>query len=94
MNWSNIIFSLIFIICGLIIYELIRLNTIKKCPKPYIQYKYLPRSFENEQNTPISLINIFNKMFSYPSPWMMSRGIGITDKRNTDLNNRELKVKF
>ena len=78
----------------LVMYELIRLNTIKKCPKPYIQYKYIPRSFENEQNTPTSIIDIFSKMFSYPSPWMMSRSIGITDKRNTDLKNRELKVKF
>ena len=94
MKWANLIILIIFIICSLVVYELIRLNTIKKCPKPYIQYKYTPRSFEDEQLNPSPIIDIFSKMFSYSSPWMITRGIGLTDKRNTDLKNRELKVKF
>jgi hypothetical protein len=81
MKLSKIILIFIFIIIGLIIYEFVRLNTLTKCPKPYIEYRYVPRSFKEEQDQPVPIENIFNKMFSYPSPWMISRGIGITDKR-------------
>lgn len=85
MKISKIIFIFIFIIIGLIIYEFVRLNTLKKCPKPYIEYRYVPRSFTEEQEQPVPIENIFNKMFSNSSPWMMSRGIGLTDRRNTGL---------
>ena len=71
---------------------MVRLNTMKKCPKPYIEYRYVPRSFKEEQNERVPIEDIFNKMFAYPSPWMISKGIGITDKRDTGLGGRKLKV--
>ena len=85
MKIERLLLLLIFIIIFFIIYEFTKINTLKKCPKPIIEYKYITRSFNEEQNEHIPLDNIFNKMFSYSSPWMMSRGIGLTDRRNTDL---------
>lgn len=67
---------------------------MSKCPKPFIQYKYIPRSFKDEQEEPVPIVDIFNSMFSQPSPWMMSRGIGLTDRRNTTLAGRQMKADF
>jgi hypothetical protein len=92
MNFQKIIGLIIGIILLLIIYEIIRIGTLKKCPKPYIEYRYVPRSFKDEQDEPVPIADIFNKMFAKPSPWMMSRGIGINDRRDTGLANKKMKV--
>lgn len=81
MNWNNLIILMLVIFGFLIMKESIKLQTLKQCQKPVIQYKYLPRTFEEEQQNPITIEKIFNKMFAYPSPWMISRNIGIKDKR-------------
>jgi hypothetical protein len=85
MKFERLLLLFIFIIIFIIIYEFTKLNTLKKCPKPIIEYRYITRTFNEEQNESIPLDNIFNKMFANPSPWMMSKGIGLTDKRNTAL---------
>lgn len=92
MKIEKMILLFIFIIILFIIYEIVRLNTMKKCPKPYIEYRYVPRSFKEEQNERVPIEDIFNKMFANPSPWMISKGIGITDKRDTGLGGRKLKI--
>ncbi len=92
MNIQKLIGLIILIVLLFIGYEIIRLNTLKKCPKPYIEYRYVPRSFKDEQDEPVPIDDIFNKMFAKPSPWMMSRGIGLNDRRDTGLANRKMKV--
>ncbi len=92
MNFNKIIVIIILVIIGLIIFEVVRLRTINTCPKPRIEYRYIPRSFREEQEEPVPLTDIFNKMFGNPSPWMISRGIGLTDKRNTGMGGRHIKI--
>jgi hypothetical protein len=92
MDFQRLVILIIGIIILLIIYEIIRLRTMTKCPKPYIEYRYVPRSFKDEQDEPVPLDDIFNKMFAKPSPWMMSRGIGTNDRRDTGLANKKMKV--
>lgn len=36
------------------------------------EYKYIPRTFEEEQLDPIYVSEIFETMFSQPSPWILS----------------------
>jgi hypothetical protein len=85
--------------------EMTRLDAIKQCPKPIIEYRYVPRSFKEEQAEPIPIKDIFGTMFANPSPWMMSRGIGLTDKhvtngvgnvvkKNTGLENQKQNFDF
>lgn len=38
-----------------------------KCGTPKIVYKYIPRTFEEEQNNPIKPSDLFSKMFSEAS---------------------------
>ena len=92
MNWINLVIIMIIIIIILIGYEFVKYNTLKQCPKPVIEYRYVPRSFKDEQEERVPIEDIFKKMFANPSPWMISRGIGLTDKRDTGLAGRELKI--
>jgi hypothetical protein len=40
--------------------------------KPEIEYRYIPRTFAEEQMEPVYVSEIFETMFSQPSPWIMS----------------------
>jgi len=92
MDFEKLLLLMMCIIIILIGYEIVRLRTMKSCPKPYIEYRYVPRSFKDEQDEPIPIEDIFNSMFAKPSPWMISRGIGLKDRRETGLKGREIKV--
>ena len=41
-----------------------------KCPLPIVEYRFIPRTFEEEQSSPASLDDIFYKMFRARSPWL------------------------
>ena len=93
MKWNNLIVILIVIIIVLICIEWTRLNTLSKCPKQVTEYRYVPRSFREEQEQPVSIDDIFGIMFSKPSPWMISRGIRETGRQiNRELKNTDFKV--
>jgi hypothetical protein len=78
---NNILLFLIYFIVILIVMEIVKLNTLTKCPKPVIEYKYVPRTFQEEQEEPIIIQDLFSNMFNKSSPWMLSRNIAITNKR-------------
>ena len=76
-------FILILLLIG---FFLIVIDTTKmyyKCPPNKIEYRYIPRSFEDEQNSIIPIKTIFGKMFDNPSPWINS----FTDVPNVDDSN-------
>lgn len=37
-----------------------------------IVYRYIPKTFAEEQEEPVYVSEIFNKMFTQPSPWVTS----------------------
>ena len=95
MNWKNLLILIILLILFFIIIEITKLNTRGNCAKPYIEYRYVPRSFKDEQEEPVSIEDIFGVMFSKPSPWMISRGINQSGRQhliNTGFVGREFKV--
>lgn len=54
-----------------IIFIVINITVVKKeCPKPQIIYRYVPRTFEEEQNEPVLISDIFKTMFTQQSPWI------------------------
>lgn len=59
-------------------------NQIKKCPPPKVEYRYIPRTFEEEQENPPKVSELFNTMFSQPSPWI--RGVLANTPKNSDIN--------
>lgn len=78
---SSILLFLIYFIVMLVVMELVKLNTLTKCPKPIIEYKYVPRTFQEEQEEPVIIQDLFSDMFNKSSPWMLSRNIAINNKR-------------
>lgn len=40
-----------------------------KCPVPQVVYKYIPRTFNEEQSNPVPLNDIFYEMFNNQTPW-------------------------
>lgn len=57
----------------------------KICPKQKIIYRYIPRTFEEEQNDPVYISDIFATMFSQPSQWSVGMGqIGETKSQSLE----------
>lgn len=75
---------LLFIGIMLIIVEII--NTEKKCPPERVIYRYIPRTFEEEQNEPALVTDIFSTMFNQPDTW--TRGIADIDARKQEKVNK------
>ena len=88
----NIIILIIFLLIYLIIKELVKYN--KKENKSKIKYKFVTKPIYDKHLTDLNETNIiledniFNKMFSNPSPWMISRGIGILDNNDYRLKDK------
>lgn len=40
------------------------------CPPPQIQYRFVPRSFREEQENPSMPSEVFDGMFKNPTPWV------------------------
>ena len=57
------IVAVVFMVIGYI-------NQIKTCPPPVVEYRYIPRTFKEEQENPAKVSEIFNNMFEEPSAWI------------------------
>jgi len=82
----NYIIIIILLLIYLIVKELIRYKNTNYQTK--IKYKFLKKPIYDRDlvdltdNQIVIKDNIYNKMFSNPSPWMISRGIGLLDKND------------
>lgn len=87
----NITILIIVLLIYLIIKELFR---YKKKEKPEIKYKFVTKPIYDKylkdpnENNIVLQDNIYNKIFSKPSPWMISRGIGILDNNDYRLKDK------
>jgi hypothetical protein len=69
-------FFLIFLIIGILLIALYfmsnSVNGSSSGGNKQIVYKYLPRSLEEEQESPVFVSQIFKAMFEQPSVWINS----------------------
>jgi len=68
--YKNILIILIFVGIILVVIELVR--TEQKCQPNKIIYRYIPRTLDEELDSPAYASDIFRTMFSQPSPWINS----------------------
>jgi hypothetical protein len=61
---------IVFLFLGIMLVVIEFVKTEKKCPKQKVIYKYIPRTFEEEQNEPVYPSDIFKAMFTQPTPWI------------------------
>ena len=83
--YKSIILLLIFLGIILVSVEIVRIKAGLIEQKPKIIYRYIPRTFEEEQLDPIYISDIFETMFSQPSPWVGS--IRTYDRRKQEKIN-------
>ena len=62
-----LIISIIFIAVGYI-------KSNQKCPPPIVEFRYIPKTFEEEQNVTTPILSQFGKMFDSPSAWQKNNG--------------------
>ena len=77
---------IIILYIGIILIVINLTRTKKECPQSQIIYKYIPRTFEEEQNEPVLISDIFKTMFTQQSPWIGS--INEVDTRKIESINR------
>lgn len=58
-----------------------------QCPEAKIVYRYLPRTFKQEQSEPVYPSDIFMTMFTQQSPWIRSI-------QNLDIKKQERMNKY
>jgi len=74
---------MILIFLGILLITISITRNEVECPKERVIYKYLPRTFEEEQNEPVYVSDIFRAMFTQPSPWIGSINDIDTSKRES-----------
>jgi len=79
---KSIILILTFL--GIIAIAVGYVNQVKKCPPPVIEYRYIPRTFQQDQDNPVKISELYHTMFSDPTPWI--RGIGTNPSKNNEIN--------
>tara|TARA_Y100000385_G_scaffold190689_2_gene197094 strand:+ start:2014 stop:2292 length:279 start_codon:yes stop_codon:yes gene_type:complete len=62
------IILMIFII-GIVCITIGYKNNYSKCPPPTIEYRYIPRTFYEEQITNVDLKNLYSNIFNEKSTW-------------------------
>lgn len=70
--YKAIILVIIFIGILFVAIETTRVQVGLVEQKQKIEYRYIPRTFEEEQKDPVYVSEIFETMFSQPSPWILS----------------------
>jgi hypothetical protein len=81
MNALGIIFKVLFVI-GLLLIVVDLTKTYYKAPPNKTIYRYIPRTFVEEQENPVPLDDIFYQMFNNPTPWVASVDV---QRRKSDI---------
>ena len=84
MKYKEILILILFIGIIFIIVDVIK--STYKCKDTRVIYKYIPRTYEEEMESPIPVTDIFIKMFEQPSPWV--RSIGNYDREKKESINK------
>jgi hypothetical protein len=66
--------------------EITRIKAGMQKRQDRVIYRYIPRTFEEEQLDPIPVSDVFETMFSQPSPWVGS--IRTYDRRKQEKVNQ------
>lgn len=80
------ILIILIIFAGILSIAVSITKTTAGCPKEKIIYRYIPRTFEEEQNEPVYVSDIFNSMFTQQSPWV--RSVNDFDTRKMEMINK------
>ena len=61
---------LLFLFIGIIFMVIGYIKTNQKCPPPIIEYRYYPKTFNQQMEDEVPVSMIFGKMFKDKTPWI------------------------
>jgi hypothetical protein len=67
-------FIFLLVLLGIMMMFMGYVKSNQSCPPPIVEYRYIPRSFEEEQTLETPVLSIFGKMFQDVSPWERTVG--------------------
>ena len=76
---ASFIMKLVFVF-GFVLLVVAISRAYYKCDGPVVSYRYIPRTFVEEQENPVPLDDIFYEMFNNPTPWVAS--VDVERKKN------------
>lgn len=62
-------FVILLLMVGIVMITVGYMENYKQCPLPKIEYRYIPRSFYEEQVSSVNLKNYYSDMFNEPDTW-------------------------
>jgi hypothetical protein len=81
--YRHILILLMFL--GILFVAIDIVKTDKTCPKNRIIYRFIPRTHDEEIESPAFATDVFRTMFTQPSPWINSIDNMVLRKRE-DIN--------
>jgi hypothetical protein len=57
------------------------------CPKPIIEYRYIPRTFYDEQLSAGNVLKQFSSIFEEDNPWVKDRNLIDSEATKADMRN-------
>jgi len=81
--FRNILIIILFIGIIFVVIDLVRTET--GCPQNKIIYRFIPRTLDEELESPAYATDVFRTMFSQPDPWINSIDNQLLRKRE-DVN--------
>lgn len=76
---------LLVLIIGVFLIYIAFKTSEKTCPAPTIEYRFIPRTLNEEMESPVKVSDIFNTMFNEPTPFL-GRSIGDINTKQNDIN--------
>lgn len=70
----------VVLIVGILLLVISLVIAYNRCPENKIVYRYIPRTFIEDQENPVPLDDIFYTMFNNPTPWVAS--VDVERRRN------------
>lgn len=61
---------LLLLFIGILFVSIGWIKSNQSCPAPIVEYRYVPRTFKEEQENPTKVSEIFDDMFNKSSPWI------------------------
>ena len=81
---------LFLLIVGIIFCAVAYVKSNQQCPPPQTVFRYVPRTFEESQNSEEPVMSIFGSMFRDLTAWDLSQGYAYGYPRSVTVNKHYL----
>ena len=84
MKYRGVLILVLFVGMMMVAVELVREKSV--CPKQRVVYRYLPRTMNDRFDNPVPVSEVFEKLFTQPSPWIA--GVNVVDEKRQEKINK------